>query len=217
MGFLLGAVLALAAGPLCRTSHGVPCFTLTYQQSVWALVKSPVKDLVTAEVSGTMAVAQNGAFVHWVKSSNRFAVRDRKDAVPVSGRLFDPAAGRVTVIAPEALSDFRLPPLFFYEGVGLRTAAGDSGCRGMLTGIGKDLERVGNSKVLDEPVVEWKFKTAYGSGTASLAPGLDCQVLRLEAVEYRYGYVPVRKELFQATSIRRGEPDAGLFAVPAGK
>ena len=44
---------ALAAA-VCRTAAGVPCFTLTCEHSVWARVKSPARDLVTAEEAGTM-------------------------------------------------------------------------------------------------------------------------------------------------------------------
>ena len=66
-------------------------------------------------------------------------------------------------------------------------------------------------------MVNWKFKTLYGDSTASLAPGLDRQVLRLEAIEYRYRYLPVRKELFETKSLRRGGPDRQIFAPPKGK
>ena len=177
-------IAALAAVPLwaCQTPVGVPCFTLTYQHSVWALVKWPVKDLVTAEVAGTMAVHQDGSVEHRIKPTSRFAIRDRQESAP---------------------SDFRHPALFYLENAYRRSKGGDDGCRGVVAAFGNSLERAGASSMLGEPVVNWKFKTTYGDATALLAPGLDCQVLRMESIEYRYRYFPVRKELFEAKTLRR--------------
>jgi len=187
---------ALAVAAVCQTAAGVPCFTLTYEHSVWALVKSPVRDLVTAEVTGTMAVRQDGSSAHRIRPASRFTMRGH-EAVP---------------------SDFRHPVMFFAGGgVHKRVPSGDQSCRAVVAGFGSSPERLGTSAMLGEPVVNWKFKTSYGDSTAALAPALDCQVLRLESIEYRYRYLPVRKELFEAKSLQRGEPDRQLFAPPEAK
>lgn len=200
----------------CQTSAGVPCFTLTYEHSMWALVKSPVNDIVTLDVTGTMAVRQDGSFVHRVLPTSRFAVRDRKETA-ASLRIYLADGNRLISQGPAGWSDFRYSVLFFSDGVYSRAASGGEGCRAMLAPMGNGLERTGEWKMLGEPVVQWKFKTGYGESTAALAPGLDCQLMRLEAVEYRYRYMPVRKELFEAKTLRRGEPDAALFIPPKGK
>jgi hypothetical protein len=186
--------LALAAATVCQTAAGVPCFTLTYEHSVWALVKSPVRDLVTSEQAGTMAVRQDGSTVNRVQPAKRFAIRELK----------------------ETQRDFRHPVMFYVDRVSRRSTGTDQ-CRGIVAVFGTNLERLGTSTMLGEPVVNWKFKTPAGDSTVSLAPGLDCQVLRLEAIEYRYRYLPVRKELFEAKSLRRGEPDGRIFTAPKGQ
>jgi len=199
----------------CQTPAGIPCFTITYEHSIWALVKSPVRDLVTAEVTGTMAVRQDGSFVHRLQPSSRFAVRGSRDPAAASTTLYLAGAGPAAVRGSASSTDSRLPVFFYAEGGRPRRAShGDAGCRAVLEGIGQGLVQTGQTTMLGEPVVNWKLKTAYGDATASVAPGLDCQVLRIEAAEYRYGYLPVRKELFEAKTLRRGEPSAALFELP---
>lgn len=200
----------------CQTAVGVPCFTVTYEHSMWALVKSPMNDLVTAEVTGTMAVRQDGSFVHRLQPTSRFAVRDRKEARSAV-RMYLAESKRLISDEPAGLPDFRHPVFFFGDGVYNRAAPAGDGCRGIPASIGTGLERAGASQMFGESVVQWNFKTAYGESKMWLAPTLDCQVMRLEAVEYRYRYMPVRKELFEVKSLKRGEPDAALFAAPKGK
>ena len=211
---LLGAVWLAA----CQTTSGIPCFTLGYEHSVWALVKSPARDLITSEVTGTMAVRQDGSFAHAIQPGSRFAVRDRQTAAGPSIRIHLAAENRL-IVSNKLTSgyDFRHPSLFFADGVYRRAKDGDANCRATIAGFGKTAEPTGTATMLGEPVVTWKFQTSYGDATASVAPGLDCQVLRFEAIEYRYHYLPVRKELFEAKTLRRGEPAAALFTPPGGK
>jgi len=158
-------VLAVA---VCQTAAGVPCFTLTYEHSVWALVKSPVRDLVAAEEAGTMAVRQDGSSVNSVQPAKRFTMRNHQ----------------------EAQRDFLHPVMFYVDRAYRRSTNGDRNCRAIVAAFGGSLEPVGTSAILGEPVVNWKFKTLYGDSTASL---------------------------FEAKSLRRGEPDRQIFAPPKGK
>ena len=202
----------------CQTTAGIPCFTLGYEHSVWALVKSPARDLITAEVTGAMAVRQDGSFAQAIQPGNRFAVRDRQTAAGPSIRIYLAAENRMVVSGQlTSAADFRHPALFYVDGTFRRAKDGDANCRAAIVGLGKAPEHLGTARMLGELVVNWKFQTSYGHATASVAPGLDCQVLRFEAVEYRYRYLPVRKELFEAKSLRRGEPAAALFTPPGGK
>ncbi len=208
---------AWAAEP-CQTNSGIPCFSLTYVHSVWALVQSPVRDLLTAEVTGTMAIRQDGSFVHSIQPSSRFAVRDRQEMPGPSTRLF--VEGRV--IAGEDLKPefgFRHPALFFLDSPYRRGQDGDQDCRAMVVSLfaQPNPQRTGTATMLGEPVVNWKVVTKAGEYNAAVAPGLDCQILRLEISEYRYRYLPVRKELFEAKTLRRGEPAAALFTPPKGR
>ncbi len=202
----------------CQTQTGVPCFTLTYEHSVWALVQSPVRDLVTAEVTGTMAVRADGSFLHRTQPTSRFAVRGSRDPAPPNTRLYLATGQQLIVHGPPSdISDFRLPALFFLGGVHRRSLSSADSCRSVLTGLGQNFELTGKSNLLSEPVVNWKFKTPYGEAVVSVAPALDCQVLRMEASEYRYRHLPIRKELFEAKTLHRGEPAAALFVPPKGK
>ena len=208
---------ALFAEP-CQTKSGIPCFSLTYVHSVWALVQSPVRDLLTAEVNGTMAIRQDGSFVHLIQPNSRFAVRDRQEMAGRSTRLY--LDGRLIVdqeLKPEY--GFRHPGLFFLEGPYRRSPDGDQGCRAMMVSLfaQPNPQRTGTAAMLGEPVVNWKIAGKAGEYTAAVAPGLDCQILRLEISEYRYRYLPVRKELFEAKTLRRGEPAAALFMPPKGR
>ncbi len=208
---------AWAAEP-CQTKSGIPCFSLTYVHSVWALVQSPVRDLLTAEVSGTMAVREDGSFVHLIQPNSRFAVREREELPGRSTRLY--LAGRL-IVDQELKSEygFRHPSLFFVDGAYRRSQAGDEGCRAMVASLfaQPNPQRIGTAAMLGEPVVNWRVVTKAGEYNAAVAPGLDCQILRLEISEYRYRYLPVRKELFEAKTVRRGEPAAALFTPPKGR
>ncbi len=201
----------------CQTASGIPCFTLTYEQSVWAAVQWPVRDLVNEEARGTMAIRQDGSFVHIVEPSGSFAVRQRRGGAEPNTRLFIAGSPGPIARGPDPLPDSRLPPMFFLDGIFRRAPDGDRGCSTVLAGIGTALEKTAPSRMLGEPVVSWKLKRGYGEVTVSLAPLLDCQVLRLEAIEYRYRYLPVRKELFEVKTLERGQPKAALFAPPKGK
>ncbi len=209
------ALLAFQFAP-CQAPSGFPCFTLAYEHSVWELVTSPVRDMVTASVAGTLAVRADGSFLHRIQPTSRFAVRGSKDTQPPSTRLFLAATQQLLLQGPSSAEDFRLPSFFFLNAVDRRrSAAGDDGCRDALTGFAQGLERLGTANLLGEPVVNWKFKSGYGDATASLAPALACQILRMELVDYRYSYLPVRKELFEAKTLDRGEPAAKLFVPPS--
>ena len=211
--------LAVSADGPCQTSSGVPCFTLTYQHSIWAFVKSPVRNMVATELTGTMSVRADGSTLHRVQPVSRYAVRGASEPLVPHTRLFlTNSAAHLLLGGPAVPADSRLPVLFFAEAAYRRSAAsGDEACRAVVASFAKSLEQTGKGRFLDEPVVTWKFKLGYGDGTASLAPGLDCQILRIEAGEYRYGYLPVRRELFEAKSLKRGEPAASLFDAPKGK
>ncbi len=208
---------AWAAEP-CQTKSGIPCFSLTYVHSVWALVQSPVRDLLTAEVSGTMAIREDGSFVHLIQPSSRFAVRDSQELPSLATRLF--VEGRL--IASQDLKPelgFRHPALFFLDSPYRRAQAGDEGCRATMASLfaQPNPQRTGKAAMLGEPVVNWRVVTKAGEYNAAVAPGLDCQILRLEISEYRYRYLPVRKELFEAKTVRRGEPAAALFTPLKGR
>lgn len=208
---------AWAAEP-CQTKSGIPCFSLTYVHSVWALVQSPVRDLLTAEVNGTMAIRQDGSFVHSIQPNSRFAVRDRQEMPGRSTRLY--LDGRLIVDRePQPEYGFRHPALFFLGGPDRRALEGDQGCQAMVAGLfgQPNPQRMGTASMLGEPVVNWKVVSKAGEYNAAAAPGLDCQILRLEISEYRYRYLPVRKELFEAKTLRRGEPAAALFTPPKGR
>lgn len=211
---------AATAGETCQTPSGIPCFTLEYEQSVWAVVKSPRRDLVMTTVKGVMAVRADGSMVHRIAPADRFTVRDR-DATPAPFlRLYLAASNRmISTDPPAGFGDFRIPALFFITAPARRIAAGDTGCRQFAAALlaVKTVESGGAaSKLLGEPVTLWKAPTAAGGTTNIMtAPGLDCQVLRYEAADYRYRYMPVRKELFEAKSLKRGEPNPALFAEPA--
>ncbi len=193
---LLAAASSAAAANDCRAPLGIPCFTVEYAHSLWALVRYPVRNFITTELTGTMAVRADGAVAHRQQVASRYTVRDNRD----------PAQ-------PQQPSDFYYRALFYQDHV-QRRAGADAECRGTLPGpFGADLkvERTGKAHVAGEPVVNFLMKNAVREISVGIAPALDCQILRLEAAEYRYRYVPVRKELFEATQVRRGEPAAQLF------
>ena len=165
-----------------------------------------------------MAVRADGSFLHRTQPTSRFAVRGSRDPEPPHTRLYLAAGQQLIVhgLASET-SDFRLPALFFLGNVHRRSPSSQDSCRSVVTGLGQSLELTGKSNLLGEPVVNWKLKTPYGDATITLTPGLDCQVLRMEAAEYRYRHLPIRKELFEAKTLHRGEPAAALFVPPKGK
>jgi hypothetical protein len=209
---------AFASEP-CRTASGVPCFTLIYQHSLWALVKSPVRNLVTAELTGTMAVRADGSTVHRWQPVSRFAARGATEPLVTHTRIYLASPPRLITGGPPEPSDSRLPQTFFAELAYLRTRPGSGGnnCRAIIESFAKGPALTGKGKLHGEPVVNWKFKFGWGEASVAIAPDLDCQVVRFEAVEYRYGYLPVRKELFEVKAIQHGEPAASLFEAPKGK
>ncbi|MCC6538067.1 MAG: hypothetical protein IT162_10980 [Bryobacterales bacterium] len=189
-----------AAAEECRAPLGVPCFTVTYEHSLWALVQYPVRDFISTQINGTMAVRGDGAVTHRKELASRFAARDQRDTKQLSDSLYN--------------------ALFYLGNQVHRRATGgaDAECRSVLpAAFGADLqiERTGTARLAGEPVVNFKLKNASRELSISIAPALDCQVLRLESVDYRYRYLPVRKELFEAKQVRRGEPAAQLFQAAA--
>lgn len=194
---LAAAAAAAASATECRTTPlGIPCFTVQYEHSVWALVRYPVRNFITTSLTGTMAVRADGAVAHRQQVANRYAARDKRD--------------------PAQTTEFYYPARF-YDGSLYRRAGADAECRAPLPGYfgaGLQVERTGTARIVGEPVVNFKLKNSTREISVSLAPALDCQILHLEAVEYRYRYVPVRKELFEVKQVRRGEPATQLFQPP---
>ncbi|MBM3797964.1 MAG: hypothetical protein FJW31_28865 [Acidobacteria bacterium] len=195
---LLAAASAVSAAAECRaTPLGIPCFTVQYEHSVWALVRYPVRNFITTSLTGTLAVRADGAVTHRQQVASRYAARDKRDLAQAT--------------------EFYYPVRFYDRNLHCRAGA-DAECRGPLPsyfGAGLQVERTGAGRSSGEPVVNYRLKNSMREFSVSLAPALDCQILRLEAVEYRYRYLPVRKELFEAQQVRRGEPAAALFQPAA--
>lgn len=210
--FSTTAAASIAYG--CQTPNGSPCFTIQYEQSFWALVKSPRRDLVMIDSKGAMAVRGDGSSVHRIDGGDKFAVRDSGAAPGPSVRLYLAAGRRMVVHDWPAERDSRLPAIFYNEAPHRRAKPGDADCREYVSTLGAMPAAAGKAKFLGEPVSVWTFKRDHGEATLMVAPRLDCQVLRFELAEYRYRYMPVRKELFEAKSLKVGEPDASLFAEP---
>lgn len=215
MFFLAGSAAAVFC---CQTpGGGSPCFTLHYEQSFWAMVKSPRRDLIMTGSKGVMALRSDGSSVHRITPVDHFAVRGKDPASLPSLRLYLAAGRRLVVRDWPVQRDSRLPELFFAEAPYSRARPGDTDCRAYVGTLGAMPVAAGKDKFLGEPVAVWKFNHDRGQATLLVAPRLDCQVLRFEMAEYRYRYMPVRKELFEASSLKIGEPDASLFAEPKGK
>jgi hypothetical protein len=218
LAFLAGLPL-MAAAPECRTPYNnAPCFTLRYSQSMWAFMKSPVREFVKTEHKGLLAVRADGSMVSQTEQPDRFALRDRRQHSGPTTTLYLAEGNRLVHDNQGSFDDYRhVPPLVWNDRPSRRTPEGDTRCAAVARGFGVAMSADGTGRLLGQAVTKWKHTAPLIEVTLALAPGLDCQALSYSRIEYRYKWVPVRHELFEATSVTIGDPDAALFAVPKRK
>lgn len=217
---LLAALLfSLDAGAECRTPYNnAPCFTLRYTQSLWAFVKSPVREFVKTEHTGVMALRADGSMASLADAPDRFALRDRRQPSGRATVLYLAEGNRIVRDNVPDLDDYRHgAALVWADRPSRRAPAGDTTCAAVARGFGVAMSPDGTGTIHGQAVTRWKHKSPLIEVAVALAPSLDCQPLSYSRIEYRYKYVPVRHELFEATGVTIGDPDGALFAVPKGK
>jgi len=208
---LLFTASGLAAQPSCRTSIGIPCYTIRATHTQWqALAQDPLKISKVTETN-VRAVRRDGSFV---------AFGEMKEEL-LFGGLLGAKQGAQLYLAPENAivkvnrtehTISRREPLIWHDLPYRRSADGDSTCQTGIRHFGSDFQLNGNSTVAGVPVVKWS--RADGSEDHYLAPSLDCIELKREKIKRNRLWIPIFTSRWEATSVELGEPKPELFVLP---
>lgn len=207
---IITSFLNAQSSSACRTSIGIPCYTMEMKHSQWTLFSDGITDIRHGTSSSLFAVRRDGSHVGWGREAN--------GKLSIAGMYLAPSDQVVKVNHPEKTISYR-EVLIWHDRPYRRSTSGDAECvTGLIHyGSSSQFTRAGTDKIAGVPVVKWtRGNGLLWSEEIYMAPELDCAVLKHNQRHFQgwfgKGYILAT----EATSVRIGEPAAEIFALPAG-
>ena len=170
-----------------------------YQWQIGAKVLQPIIHRVTRQ---TVANRSDGSLVMLTDSGYTY--------------LYSALSDKVLRIDHTAKTISRRDPLIWHDRPYRRAKDDDSRCATGVLHFGTDLHMTGDATVAGIPVRRWERGDGwYWHEEVYLAPSLDCAVLKLYTIRRNRLLVPTYVWSVEASSVKMGDPDAVLFAIPA--
>lgn len=211
----------------CLTPSGTPCFTIQYHRAQWEFFSAGITDVRRYSSDITEAVRRDGTGVsrtvdaesyQFLKGSTR---TDRPLTVmylPYGNQVirYQSSPSRMPRLPSFLL--LRQPPVTWFRLTTRRSSEGDSTCSTAIRHFGADFKYAGEATVAGVSVSKWTRGSWWGSQEEELylAPSLDCECLKSYKVYRNRWLLPRLTDSKEAISVKLGDPDPALFAVPPG-
>lgn len=212
---LAAAQSSAPAAPNCRTPLGIPCVTIHYKQSQWQLFRSGLTDVRHFQKKQTLAVRLDGSTVNRTEKAVGATLSGVTDHGPFSYMYLAPG-DLIVRINDQSRTYSSRKPLIWHDRPYRRAADGDAVCRTGILHNGTDFKLDGETTIAGVPVVKWVRGNRRHREEISLAPSLDCAVLKRYAIRRNGFYIPLFIDSMEAFSVEHGEPRPELFQIPVG-
>ena len=186
----------------CRTSLGVPCYTVHFQTNHWEYFRHGLLDARHFTENSVRAERSDGSSYDSIANS--------------SVNMYLAARDEVVRIFPSDRTFSSRGPLIWHDRPYRRSAQNDGVCSTGILHWGTDFRQEGQGSIAGVPVFRWvRGNGQHGDQEIYLAPSLDCLALKIREVRCGRFYIPIAIQDTEATSVIWGEPDPGLFVIPA--
>lgn len=208
------SLLCAASGSDCTTPLGTPCMVVQSVHEQRSVLSRGINYHHSRSYQKT-AYASDGSVGHEV-TFEKIPLFGNSEIVARTAQLYLKPSDRVVRIFHTNRQFSRREPIIWHDRPYRRAKADDATCASGILHSGTDFQTTGEHTILGTKTIRWYRPLEYGGYEEQfLAPALDCLALRAVRIHKNILRIPVITDHMEVTSVQFGEPDRGLFQVPA--